>query len=387
VVQSGGPSTWALPYWNYLDSNSGQLQMPPALSAKNLPDGSLNPLFVTARYGVRGNGNIVILSPPVNQNCQQAPAYTNNYGGGVTGFAHFAGGTGALESNPHSIVHGQIGGNSNTTPYYGLMSDPGLAALDPVFYLHHCNIDRLWAHWNNSGHQNPTDANWLNGPTASGQRKFYMPKPDGSAWNYTPGMVNTISQLGYTYSDLPAQSSAKEYSVIKTRLLNLTKTLSKKSIMPVQLDDTAELVGASRKSVKLGSTGAQAPVKLDSKVNAKLKKSLVEASESRLPDDVFLLLEGIKGTADSNMYSVAVNQHYVGHFSLFGIRKASMNDGHHAGSGLHVKFDISSLVDELHLNAGLPEKLDVQIVPDGQLLKNGGKITIDRISVYRLPNK
>jgi tyrosinase len=35
------------------------------------------------------------------------------------------------------------------------MSDPGIAALDPIFYLHHCNIDRMWAVWNGGGKANP----------------------------------------------------------------------------------------------------------------------------------------------------------------------------------------------------------------------------------------
>jgi tyrosinase len=29
----------------------------------------------------------------------------------------------------------------------GWMSDPDKAALDPIFWLHHANIDRLWAAW------------------------------------------------------------------------------------------------------------------------------------------------------------------------------------------------------------------------------------------------
>jgi hypothetical protein len=39
------------------------------------------------------------------------------------------------------------------------------AAQDPVFFSHHCNIDRLWAVWNHSdpkNHTNPPDADWKN---------------------------------------------------------------------------------------------------------------------------------------------------------------------------------------------------------------------------------
>lgn len=384
IQQMGGPSTWGLPYWNYLDSDTTELTMPPAFSATKLPDGSANPLYVTARYGISGTGSIVIAAPPVNQQCQNNTAYTNQYGGGVTGFVHFGSSAGNLERNPHNLVHTQIGGNSRSTPYYGLMSDPGLAGIDPIFYMHHSNIDRLWAAWNNAGNQNPTNnSDWMNGPSASAGRQFYMPNPDGSAWLYYPSMVNTISQLNYSYQDLtvPQQPAA-----MTKRLLTLTKSVTE-NIVPMANNDTPELFGASSGKIILGNSGAEAKVKLDPPAEKSLRKSLNEASRSNLPDDVFLLLEGIKGVSDSNMYSVSVNNIYAGHFSLFGIRKATMKDGHHAGAGLTVNLNISALVDQLHLNENLTSSLDVEITPDGIVAEQAEPITIDRIAVYRLPNE
>ena len=32
------------------------------------------------------------------------------------------------------------------------MSFPSVSPFDPIFYLHHCNIDRLWAMWQADGH-------------------------------------------------------------------------------------------------------------------------------------------------------------------------------------------------------------------------------------------
>ena len=47
------------------------------------------------------------------------------------------------------------------------------AANDPIFWMHHCNIDRIWASWNNvAGHANPTSASWLN-------KTFVFAGPDG----------------------------------------------------------------------------------------------------------------------------------------------------------------------------------------------------------------
>ena len=46
-----------------------------------------------------------------------------------------------MEQRLHDNGHGWIGGDR------GWMADAGKAAQDPVFYLHHCNVDRAWAQW------------------------------------------------------------------------------------------------------------------------------------------------------------------------------------------------------------------------------------------------
>ena len=45
--------------------------------------------------------------------------------------------SGGLEGGPHNYVHGTLGGNMGAF----------LSPLDPIFWLHHCNIDRLWNFW------------------------------------------------------------------------------------------------------------------------------------------------------------------------------------------------------------------------------------------------
>ncbi len=57
-------------------------------------------------------------------------------------------GTGLPSGNQiHNGMHGWIGGIG------GHMSSPSVSPFDPFFYLHHCNIDRLWAMWQLDGHQ------------------------------------------------------------------------------------------------------------------------------------------------------------------------------------------------------------------------------------------
>ena len=59
----------------------------------------------------------------------------------------------ALDRGLHGNVHGLTGDGQN-------MGSVPWAARDPVFWMHHCNIDRLWASWNKNGGGNP-GGSWL----------------------------------------------------------------------------------------------------------------------------------------------------------------------------------------------------------------------------------
>src|SRR5205807_7889946 len=130
--------------------------------------------------------------------------------------------SGNLEGNPHNHVHVYVGRKTPDRKTSGLMSDPGTAALDPIFYLHHSNIDRMWAVWNeNPANTNPTDPNWLNGPTAAGDRKFVMPMPDGSSWIYTPQQMSSLNRLNYTYDSMPKPAAVPAMALFAQRLTRL----------------------------------------------------------------------------------------------------------------------------------------------------------------------
>ena len=76
----------------------------------------------------------------------------------------------------HGSVHGWVGGS---------MSSPYTSPADPVFWLHHANLDRLWWVWYNStqgNHQNPVLAD-----------------PQMHPWTYTEPQTRNIITLGYNY--------------------------------------------------------------------------------------------------------------------------------------------------------------------------------------------
>jgi hypothetical protein len=195
---SGEPSL-TLPYWDY-----------DAPARRALPDGfrqpanATNPLFIAARRGSINGGQPL---PPSATGASQALATVNfasatgsgaSFGGQTLPTpSHFNGPPGRLESQPHNVIHVSLGGN-------GWMADPNLAARDPIFWLHHANIDRLWNRWlaSGGGRRNPTSGPWV---TAI----FSFVDETGAVVRLTGAdIVDNARQLGYRYDDEPVATAA-----------------------------------------------------------------------------------------------------------------------------------------------------------------------------------
>jgi tyrosinase len=84
--------------------------------------------------------------------------------------------SGALEDGPHNYLHNWVG---------GAMGDPTISPEDPIFWMHHGNIDRLWSIWETN---NPGKLS-----TATGKLRTLDP------WKDTIATVNDIGALGYSY--------------------------------------------------------------------------------------------------------------------------------------------------------------------------------------------
>ncbi|HEY3835842.1 MAG TPA: tyrosinase family protein [Bryobacteraceae bacterium] len=406
VAKLGGPSDWALPYWNYF--KTGENKLPPAFASPDWPDGKgNNPLYVVQRYGPKNDGNVYVPLNQVNLNAMSDPDFTGvasggspGYGGVDTGFSHGGAVHGGIETQPHDYVHGLVGGSQPKKPKLpGLMSDPDTAALDPIFWLHHSNIDRLWQVWNQNPatHVDPTDPNWLKGPANTGERKFSMPMPDGSSWDYVPADMVDLKKLGYTYDDLSAAKAALPSVVTRLETLGASPAVAAaKKGAAVAGGKNVEMIGASKAAVPVVGSEANATVQLDTGVRDKVSASLRAAAHeaSPAPDRVFLNLEHVRGLDDSTAFSVYVGlpaganpaahpELMAGSVALFGARKASQRDSEHAGQGLTFVLEITQIVDALHLKNALDvASLDVRIVPV-RPVEEDDQVSIGRISIFR----
>jgi len=423
IVKQGGPADWALPYWNYSDaSNPRAGELPPAFADPKMPDGSPNPLMVVQRYGSDGAGGVMISRDDASVTSAltesefpgDASGGSAGFGGPETPFSHAGSDfdppnpSGVLEDQPHNIVHGLVGGfrrggNPDSAFDNGLMSMPDTAALDPIFWLHHANIDRLWEVWlrRDATHLNAVDPAWLDGPAG---RKFQMPGVDGSPFAYTAREMLDMSapQLDYVYEDVSDPLGGR------TRLANRFAMLGRPAPAPAMgmamgatmaRPPQAELLGANAASVRLEGKSINTQVAMDPQATGKLAASfstqgLGMAGAAREPDRVFLNLEHIRGSNDGVIFDVYVGlppgakpedhpEHRAGAVALFGVSKASRADGGHGGNGLVKVVEITHVIDALHLKPPVDlRNLNIQFVPRHELLPTDG-ISIGRVSVYR----
>ncbi len=404
VVKLGGPADWALPYWNYFKPD--QAALPPAFATPDWPDGKgNNPLYVPARYGPNNDGNVYVALSQVNFQAMGDPHFTGvasggsvGFGGVDTGFSHGGRVHGGIETQPHDWVHGLVGGSNPKNPeLLGLMSHPDTAGLDPIFWLHHANIDRLWQVWreNPQTDVDPTDPNWLNGPASIGERVFAMPMPDGSTWKYTPADMQNLGKLHYGYDDLTPDVEAPEPAA-RLHALGLlpAAVTTRPGVHAMPIGNNVELVGASQMPIRLLGGEVRSTVLLDNAGRKKVAASLTMGAVAPTPDRVFLNLENVRGASDATAFHVYVGlpdgedaahhpEFQAGSIALFGVSSASDPDGEHGGQGLTFVLEITKIIDGLHLRNALDvDKLEVRLVPVSPVPETA-KVSIGRVSVYR----
>ncbi len=415
IIADGGPDDWALPYWNYSDpSQPNARRMPAAFDLQTLPDGSDNPLRVVRRFGdgttpIELDPSFVVLDALEDDFFPGGDSdIPPGFGGPETVFHHGPESdttNGGLESLPHNVIHSAIGGatpggDPNDWRNLGLMSMPITAALDPIFWLHHANIDRLWNAWlrdTQEQHVNPGETTWLDGPA---DRQFVMPRSNQAEWTFTAREVlnTTASPLDYRYDD-EAVPIVERRAARRMRRLGAPASAAARTRergIEVKRQKTPEPIGASDGPVRV--TGAtSASIQLDAASTRSLRGSLersVGAPTAAEPARVFLKLEGIRGTSDSAIYHVYIGvppnadptdhrDRLAGTVSLFGVSAASDPNGPTAGSGINQVLEITEIVDALHLSGADLDRLDVRFVPATASAADAN-VSIGRVSVFKL---
>jgi tyrosinase len=172
VRKHSGMYDWALPYWDW--ANPAQRQLPPAfrVAGSALHDPSRNAAMND------GTGSIsTALGTSVTT------AFTN---------LDFFLAQSAI-NGPHGSVHGAVSGN---------MCCVSSAAQDPIFWLHHSNVDRQWNLWlaQGGGRTNPlNDSAWKTTQFTFFDECCREVKMTGCQ------VLRAAKQLSYAYEEEPAQ--------------------------------------------------------------------------------------------------------------------------------------------------------------------------------------
>jgi len=355
--QSGNPD-WALPYWDYSDPTHQYLPEP-----FRDPD---NPLFVaeSSRAVNSRDKNSPGIDEPMFDYCPGLRQV--EFGAWNRPLdrppAPSPGAALTLETEVHDQIHGWVGGRmADGTP--GLMSIVETAAQDPVFWLHHANMDRLWASWRaitqgGVSRQDPTDPIWGDTPHEFFDQTGVTINPP---WQVKQVTDTTIDPLGYQYEALADNA--------------WFETNCQPSI-PIPGQDEAGGATPSATPVALMEVGTYAPeegidIGLDP-VDVPIPLELPEAGGSLISlggGMVVLTLDGIE-SAGIPAVSVEVyinvppdqepnfrTPYFVGVIGLF-----ALGTGPHAEHGSSQSFDISQNLAALEASGEWAGELDVRFV-------------------------
>ena len=177
VRQVAGEPSFTVPYWNYLDP--AQHAIPAQFRRPG--DATWGALYSPNRNPAVNAGGAIASSTVLSASVLSEATYSSS--GFDDGFCA------GLDNGLHGAVHVGVGNGIN-----GMGAIPW-AANDPIFWLHHCNIDRLWASWNAAGGANPTDPQFTSKP-------FVFADPSGQQTSKVVSGVLDLGSAGYAYDVL-----------------------------------------------------------------------------------------------------------------------------------------------------------------------------------------
>ena len=256
---------------------------------------------------------------------------------------------GRLEATPHGSMHVAVN---------GWMGRFNTAGLDPLFWLHHCNVDRLSAQWQRAGNRIPQ----LNF-TYDGQ----FVDPAGAAQSVTAAQALDFEAMGFTYDILTEPVVAlrgveKEQSAFQNRSvtqdLNVIgkgansqpSVINKTTQITVPTKNIADNLFTSRTFRSVEPPSAPRLAAEQSRILAKLGVADLKGAVRQCMVNVFV------NAPDLSPDTSADDPHYAGSFSFFG-----QHYFHHGGTFL---VDVSNaLRDQAGQGRLAAENVKIQVLP------------------------
>ncbi|AOT08735.1 tyrosinase family protein [Pseudoalteromonas luteoviolacea] len=317
------PAQWAMPFWDYTTSGAEGFSLPPAFKVNN------NSLYFLNRY------------LPFNAEQYYSDTVTS------TVDENFEQYRAAIENIPHNVVH---------TGLRGAMQSIRTAGLDPIFYTHHCQIDRLWAIWSSISTTTTTYNSdgyfkWLyveDGIVKAKDAKIAfndcMSTTDIPVTDLSGNLLDTLS---YDYETAPFEqqfiNSVLAQRTMKAPMASVSNIKGGLPMPEIKTDALEQLIFASStRQVKVSNSSEQ--VALKSLEQKSLANTLALTREVSKPEQIHSLtinIDGVVTDGDSGNYLVildelgegsanVVNRWQIGYVSFFG---STVEDGKTALTG------------------------------------------------------
>jgi Common central domain of tyrosinase len=363
IRATSGDPDFALPYWNYG-------------SVFTLP----KPFQATAGGSLYEHSRLVSLNKgkPIGNGAQKTIAKDLKQLSQIHDYQTF---NKQLNSGLHGFMHAYIGGTDGLfNPIYNAVIDKGIdpqcvgcgmmgevpsAGFDPIFWMHHSNIDRLW--------QNFIDAN-------PGQN-VTLAQLDSVQWPYNffevapapaghrlikhtmAEVLADISKVDYIYGDnlkAPAIPALAE----KTLTLPMTENM----LVLSEPKAKASLKTSAKITVNLPTTVQDLMASPASKARTILELEVSYQTNNKGRYEVFVdLPEKFAASSDE------AQKHFVGAISFF------VNDPQAKGGTHTFRYDIT---DELALSKGEQKSFDISVVKTHG--PEEGEITVNKATVITL---
>lgn len=268
---------------------------------------------------------------------------------GLTGF-------GVLEGQPHNRVHNCVGGiftdpGGNTTNSGGFMQ-ANLSPVDPLFFLHHSNIDRLWDVWTRKqqAHGYPVLPEGSDLDTWSAEPfVFFVDSKGRPVSKTTAGNYAMIGDFNYDYQPGSGEQvvpTALAAGALKAKATRIERFSAQITRPPASTTGTASGAVTIPHALLQAATEPEAP-----RLFAQVTIALPPLAHGR---DFTVLVNAPAGAAGADPSS----PHYAGTLSMF---------GHHTvHAPVTFTIPLSGALTAMHegklLKAEAP--LDIRIVPE-----------------------
>ena len=211
VRKLSGKKDFALPYWGYTNNNSSDKMMPAMLRDPR------SSLYEYCRFDSINNGY------PISGEIERALDMTK-----LMTYTDYKSFCLTINAAPHGAIHDYVGaGNdttgllqfnnpiTNSTTNTGLMGWVPTAGFDPVFWLHHSNIDRVWQQWTNSDNGKMITLEELK----SVEWPYVFFDENGKKVEYTMDQViKIIYDMDYDFDDTKVQPKSQNTLVQATHI-------------------------------------------------------------------------------------------------------------------------------------------------------------------------